>query len=401
MSYTRNIRLMYLISLTSGLSFAASLVVPFFTENGLSQTQIMLLQTIFSVAIVLLDVPTGYVADRYGRAASLIAGSVAIGVGFMGYAAVHGFWQFAAAEIFLGLGFALLSGANEALVYDSLLADGRESYFRKYQANTQSLQFAAVVIAAPIGSLIASKYGIRPVIFIDGSVALLGTTACLLLREPPVQTSSEVDAAAAATHSPWASMRVVLRYCLHGHEQIPWLLLLSATLNGATYFGFWLAPVYYGSVGIPLAWFGVILAVRSGLKVVMSQSHGWVNRHVSDGRQLVAYSAMSVVAYLALAAVHQPVGILFLGLFDIVQALQGPLLSAKLHAVTPSHIRAQVMSVASLCRRGVYAVLGPLLGFSIDRSVGVGFLLAAMIFTALLWLSLVKLRQKGVFMAPV
>jgi len=404
MSYKRNNILAYIMSVSTGLSFASALLVPFFMENGLNQTQIMLLQTIFSAAVVLLEVPTGYVADRYGRRASLMAGSLAVAVGFAGYASVDGFWLFAAAELLLALGIALLSGANEALVYDGMLADSRaqnvngsevdspKQTFRTFQANVQSLQFGTVMIAAPIGSLIAASHGIRSVLYIEAVIAVFGFACSFFLREPPIYTDPALEPGRTA----WSSMRQVFAYCLKGHEHIPYLILLGSSLSAVTYFGFWLAPAYYESVGIPLAWFGVILAVRSGLKVLLSQSHRLVGKILSDDRQLAIYSTLSVAAYLLLAVTQQPFGILFLGLFDVIQALHGPIISGKLHELTPSHIRAQVMSVASLGRRGMYALLGPLFGLGVDHSVPGGFVLAAVVFLPLCFVPLFKLRQKEV-----
>lgn len=402
MSYKRNTILAYILSITTGLSFASALLVPFFLENGLNQTQIMLLQTIFSTAVVGLEVPTGYVADRYGRRVSLLAGSIAVAAGFTAYASVEGFWLFAVVELLLALGFALLSGANEALVCDGMLADSRakngpnagfpKRALRTYLANVQSLQFATMMIAAPIGSFVAASHGIRTVLYMEAGLALAGIVSSYMLKEPPIYS----DPAFEPGRTAWSSMKQVFAYCLRGHAHIPYLILLGSSLSAVTYFGFWLAPAYYDSVGIPLAWFGVILAVRSGLKVLLSQSHRMVGRLLTDGQQLTIYSTLSVVAYLLLAVTQQPYGILFLGLFDIVQALHGPIISGKLHELTPSHIRAQVMSVASLGRRGLYALLGPFLGFGIDQSVSGGFAAAAIVFLPLCFIPLYKLRQKEV-----
>jgi MFS family permease len=386
MKYQRNTKLVYLITVASNLSFASALLVPFFTQGGLDQSQILWLQSIFSVAVVLLEVPTGYIADTYARALSLRLGSIMIGLGFLSYALMHGFLQYVFAEVILAIGVALTSGANAALVYDSIAADGLpDENFRKFQARSQGFGFAVVALTAPIGSLLASHVGIRPVIFLDGIIALAGFVAGLFLKEPPKLIRPK--------QKMLPSIRAVFTYCIKGHEQVPLLLVLGSAMSAATYFGYWLAPAYYTSVGIPLAWFGVILAVRSALKWALSFSQHRIDNRYSDRIQLTLYVVLSFVPYLVLAAVRLPVGIFALAAFDVVQSLQGPLVSHKLNQLTPSHIRAQVMSVANLSSRGMYAVLGPVFGLAVDHSIRLGMLLCAAAFAPLCIWPLVRLGR--------
>ncbi len=391
--YKTNIRLLYVLAVTRELTFASALLVPFFMENGMNQTQIMLLQTVFSLATVLLEVPTGYIADRYGRAMSLRLGSLAVCLGLMGYSLLHGFGQFVLVELLLALGVALLSGASEALAYDTLLSEDGQGNFRKFMATNQTISFAAVAVCAPLGSIFASHAGIRSVIFLDGAFAVLGFMAALRLREPPQHCTG----AEQALNHPFASMKSVVRYCLSGHEQIPLLIGLGASLSAVTYFGYWFAPVYFESVGIPLALFGFILAARSLLKAVLSQAVTRLSQHMSDKHQLWCFSAISVAVYLLLALIRQPWAIVFLAGFDLVQAMHGPLISERLHRLTPSNIRAQVGSVAALSRRGAYGLLGPLLGLGIDRSIVWGLVLCAAVFAGLCFGLLFKLQKKHVF----
>jgi fucose permease len=113
--------------------FAALSLVPlmvpvmvlFWEDNGLDTFDIYVLQAAFALASVLLEVPTGLVADRLGKRASLLSGQIAVAVGCVIYALGTGFWSFLVAEVVLALGVSLLSGADAALLYDSLQRLGR------------------------------------------------------------------------------------------------------------------------------------------------------------------------------------------------------------------------------------------------------------------------------------
>jgi len=139
----RNKRISYILTATLGIELSSALLVPFFDENGLNQTQIMLLQAIFSLAVVVAEIPTGYFADRFSHRSSMRLGAFMAVVSQMGYAFMHGFWQFAIVEIGLACGFSLLSGAQDALVYESILADHdadeRADKYRHFSANTDSV----------------------------------------------------------------------------------------------------------------------------------------------------------------------------------------------------------------------------------------------------------------------
>ena len=80
------------------------IVVPFYESNGLSMRDIMVLQGIYSVAIVILEIPSGYLADMIGRRKTLIIGALFGSMGFIVYSFSFGFIGFLVAEIILGIG---------------------------------------------------------------------------------------------------------------------------------------------------------------------------------------------------------------------------------------------------------------------------------------------------------
>lgn len=388
--YQRNIPKLYALRVLSGVVFANALIVPFFIERGLSQAEIMLLQSIFSVSVVLLEIPTGYVADHKSRKLSLQLATLAVTAGFFAYSLSEEFWQFAVCEVLLATGFALLSGAHEALFYDSLAAVKQQHLFRAKFARLYSLDFAMTAVAAPIGSVVAAHVGIAPVIMLDAVLALVGFMAASRLIEPPLQQSDEVG------RHPVRNMLQVLQFVLRGNRELGQLILLGAVLSAATYFGFWLMPVYLTEAGVPLSLFGFVVAARSLFKAVLSHIQPRVTRHLSDARQLQLYAALSVVSYWLLSSAVHPIAAMALLGFDVVQALQGPVISDLVHDRTPSHIRAQVLSVMSLARRAAYALLGPLVGVMVDWSLQRALFLIGVLFAIAFVAQLRWFRRGGV-----
>ena len=71
-----NIWKFYLFDIFGAMLFAVPIIVLFWQENGLSLTQIMILQSLFSIAMVILEIPTGYLADIYGRKNILLLSAI-------------------------------------------------------------------------------------------------------------------------------------------------------------------------------------------------------------------------------------------------------------------------------------------------------------------------------------
>src|SRR5512137_1383686 len=103
----------------------SAVLIPFFREWGhLSFVAIFALQAWFMLASFALEVPTGAVADRFGRKASVALAGLVLGTASALYASFPRLWVFALGELLFATGMALLSGADEALAYDSLKALG-------------------------------------------------------------------------------------------------------------------------------------------------------------------------------------------------------------------------------------------------------------------------------------
>ncbi|MFP3860730.1 MAG: MFS transporter [Bacteroidales bacterium] len=119
-SLQANIIKLYLIKISKWFMLFMPIIVLFYKNNGLSMQDIFTLKAAYSIAIVLLEIPSGYIADVLGRKKTLIIGAFLGFAGFLIYDFSFNFWGFLMAELVLGIGQSLISGADSALLYDSL-----------------------------------------------------------------------------------------------------------------------------------------------------------------------------------------------------------------------------------------------------------------------------------------
>jgi hypothetical protein len=163
-----------------------------FADSGLSTTQITSLLIIWSVVPVVLEVPSGAIADVLPRRALLTGAAVIRGAGFGLWVVAPCYASFAVGFVLWGGGSALESGTYESYVYDRLRAAGAAERYRTVIAGGRSaglvLNLAATVLAAPL--LAMAGFGLVGAVSVAacGAQALLGAT---LPRDPrpPARTA--------------------------------------------------------------------------------------------------------------------------------------------------------------------------------------------------------------------
>jgi MFS family permease len=167
---------------------AAVLILPFYTlmfaEHGLSPAQIGVIMASWSVTGLLLEAPSGVLADRISRRWLLGAAQALRCVGFAVWLAFPNFWGFLIGLMLWGLKSATLSGAFEAVIYDELKALGREVDYARVIGRTQSARFAGVMTAA-LGAAPISALGYPVLIWASVAAGLAASASALALPEAP------------------------------------------------------------------------------------------------------------------------------------------------------------------------------------------------------------------------
>ncbi|MBN2157429.1 MAG: MFS transporter [Candidatus Lokiarchaeota archaeon] len=189
--YARNIWLLYGISFFNGMHFVYALLIPYFVDwGGITFPQIMNLQSIYMITIFLTEIPLGVVSDCVSRKLSLSLGFLITIAAILFYSAIPRFFLFVIAEILWACATSLISGADRALMYDSLIkltwknkernSSNSVSVFGKYT----SFNLIGFLISAPIGTIISIYMGLRATMMfmiIPAGIAFIST---LFLIEP-------------------------------------------------------------------------------------------------------------------------------------------------------------------------------------------------------------------------
>jgi MFS family permease len=168
--------------------------------RGLSPAEYGRAQSVYYVCCVLFEIPTGVFADRFGRRASLLLGSLAVAASCLFFIVARDFGTFVMAEILIALSTAFVNGADSALLFDSFAAERREAEYPRAESLTSAVWLAATAIALPLSDLFLVRRG-DPVLayWATGICGLLSAVAAGAMIEPAVRrsfTAREITAGA-------------------------------------------------------------------------------------------------------------------------------------------------------------------------------------------------------------
>ncbi len=158
MSVEGNISKLYIIRCAKWFMLYMPIIGLFYADNGLSASQLFLVQAAYSFSSAVFAIPSGYFADVLGRKKTLIIGTILGAVGFLIYAQFHSFWAFFIAEAIMGIGESCISGTDSAMLYDSLLQSQNQQKYLKYEGRVTSFGCFAETFAELCGSAIASMF---------------------------------------------------------------------------------------------------------------------------------------------------------------------------------------------------------------------------------------------------
>jgi len=334
--------------------------VVFLQRKGLSLTQVGLLEGVAWTITASLEVPTGAIADRWGRKASIAVGASLYGLAMFLILAE------ALSPAFL-LGYALwnsstafVSGADSALLYDSLKADGRAAEAAKQSGRYAAVNQASQGIASLVGAAIAT-IDINLCFAICGILAFAAAALVLTIHEPP-RTSEDGERVGY-----WRNLGIAVRIAAR-RPVVRALVLLNATILTIPLVVYYvLLQPYSLGVGLPLAALGiVVIAVQLSTVVASWLAHRTEGRFALTSVVAVALAVLIGATVILAAAPSIPALALMLAV-ALVPALLTPLLSARLNDLIPSGQRATILSLGALLFELGLAVAMPLMLAFADR----------------------------------
>ena len=365
-----NLAKLSVIRLLFWMHFFSAVLTAFFTQwGGLTLSQVFLLNAWFMLWNFLLEAPTGALADALGRKWSLAGGCALGACACLLYVSRPSLPVFLAAEVVYAAAYTLMSGADDALAYESLRALGREAQSKAALARLESFKLCGIIVGALTGGFIAERWGLTAPLRAYAIPAALACILALTLEEPAAH--------GAARPSPWAALREGGRY-FAGHPVVRALTLESALTNALAWSLIWLFQPLLMRAGLPVASFGVVQALGCAGQIALLSGVGtWERLLGSKSRLLLLTGAGAGVFFLVLAHARSPwaVAPAIVGAFSLGLA-RLPLFSSYLNKHIEPQTRATVLSFSSMTRTCAIVLVNPVMGLLSDRSLDLALFVA-------------------------
>ncbi|MCX7772481.1 MAG: MFS transporter [Clostridia bacterium] len=365
----QNIKKEYLFQFIRNTSLSEGVWMLFLAARGMSLVQIGLLESVFHITGMLMEVPTGFIADRYGRRFSRVLGRV---MGFLSCIIMlssHSFWLFALGFVFTGLSYNLESGAGDALIYDTLTECGKQEEYMKVKGrNEVCFQLARLVSLVAGGAVATISYDLAYILTLFIHLAAFGIS--LTFTEPNVMKAAKPD-------SLIQHMGESLKAVWNNRGVLPLVLHLEvfSLLYTTLYFYF---QNFMKSQGYIEYQIGLILAATSVLGVIVSASAYKVENRLGDRKVVLLTGILPGLLFLAVAFTRaEPLALIILA---SVEGFMFVVFGDYINKRIPSEHRATLLSFEAMIFSVMMIVFFPLVGF---LSQHYGFKLAFGVIAAL------------------
>lgn len=363
--------LMLLNTLAASLIWGVNTL--FLLDAGLTNTEAFAANAFFTLGQVLFEVPTGIVADAWGRRISYLLGTFTLSASTLLYLLawqMHApFWVWSLTSILLGLGFTFFSGATEAWLVDALHYTGYTGTLESVFAKGQIVGGIAMLIGSVAGGFIAQitnlgvPYILRAVI-----LGLTFIAAYFLMKDLGFKPER--------SRHPLKDIQNIFKTSVDlglKNPPVRWVMLAAPFTTGVSFYAFYamqpyLLKIYGDAHAYGIA--GLAAAIVAGAQIAGGFAVPYLSRIFRRRTSVMVTGVIGSTVLLVVLGFTTNfwVAILLLVFWGLMFAATSPVRQAYLNGLIPSKQRATVLSFDSLMGSSGGVVIQPTLGKVADIS---------------------------------
>ncbi|MDY3068945.1 MAG: MFS transporter [Parabacteroides sp.] len=352
----RNLLSLYIIKLSKWFTLVMPVIVLFYEEQKLGLQDVFILKSIYSVAAVALEIPSGYIADVWGRRKTLILGCILFFLGYLCYSFTSTFQAFVVAELLLGIGQTMVNGADSALLYDTTAHYNKENLYLRYEGRITMIGNFAEAIAGVFGGLLAA-YSLRYPFYAQTLIAFSGIPAAFALRE---------FTSLGKIQNPVNEILRIIKYSLVTNKKLCYNIMYSGIIGAATLMMAWFVQPVLIHLETPTEWFGVIWTILNLTVGVAALYSDRVEKYFGMNKMNTLILLTIAGGYIVLAYNLTYAGLAVLFVFYIFRGFATPILKGYINQMTFSEMRATVLSIRNFIIRLMFAITAPFVGWLND-----------------------------------
>ncbi len=330
----------------------------FMQARGLSVTDIVLVEIVFVVCVVVLEVPSGAIADRHSRKYILALNVALFALSTLIWIFAHGVGVFVLGVVVASIHSALCSGTDTSFLYDTLKELGREDEYARIYGKAIFWGNLIAILADIIGGMTADYLGLVVPFWITLPFSGIAVLVALSFTEPDIhRTTGEMNY--------FRHIADTVRLLL-GNRSVVHLIVLSALLGATLRCMDEFGQLYYVKIGVPVFALGYLVAVGNGTIALGGRFAHHLNRFRRTHVFAVAI-LISAAGFLLVAATRSYAGVVFSFLPWLAYYFIYPLILSDFHRELPSGQRATGESFMNLCGKGMFVPIGFGFGYLADH----------------------------------
>ena len=363
-----NAKKLAIVSFFSNLYFYNHIGTLYQQTRGLNLFQVSSIWSVIVGTIFLAEIPTGILADKIGRKWSIVTALLLQTLGEIFYFFAKDYFTFVLIAILAGVGYAFLSGANEALIYDSLKAKDRESTMKKSMGLIGGAYHLAFFVAPLIGGLIVSQLVLSKflmAIFFTACSVFVALLISLTLEEPQNSYKHPEE-------SPFIIFKEGFNQ-VKSSSKLKWLIAISVLTSTFSNSLISLYQPYFSEASVPTFWIGASLSL-GGLLAFLIQNYAYLLEEKIGRTGFLVVTIWPGIMYLLIALVSLPAVLvpIFIFAYASMEA-KNPLLSAYKNEQINSKNRATVLSFINMFGSLYVALMSLVFGRIADYSISIAF----------------------------
>jgi MFS family permease len=352
----KNITKIYLLTSFSSFILVSPIIVLFMQSRSLSYKEIMLLQSIFAIAIVALELPTGILADKIGRKNTIVLSMLAFALSHIIFTFAHNFREFLISKILFSLSFALISGSKSAFIYETLKELGKEDSYKEVMGKIGFISYFWTAIGAIIGGLLA-KFSLDYAFYANIINLTIAPFIALTLKEPPLKKAEKNGINILKT-----SFKKIF---LNG-SNLKFIIFFSATVYAFNQGVYFLYQPYLKQSGIDLVYFGIIFALFQIVAGYSSKNAHKIENKIGLKNSFLLISLLVGISEIAMGFYIGFFGFIIIFAQQFVRGFKDVIISDVINKQISSENRATVLSIESLFQKILISITLLIIGYLAD-----------------------------------
>ncbi len=387
-SLKTSLKLIQVEIIITGALISMPIMVPFYNSIGMDQGQIGLSQTIFTLALLMLNIPTGWIADRFSRKICNAAGDLGAVIALLMYSQATCFFDVVVAEILFGVAVAFSQGADSALTKghtDLLDKEGKYGLFHRINTTNAIWRPIAQIIALTIGGIIGpANYSLA--IAVSSVPYFIGFVLSLIIRE-------EGERRVQQHKNPLKDMWQIVRETVIPNAKLRWLIVAFAAGGSITHVMIWALTPLMIAAGLPMQVVGagwVLNAAATTLGAMLAK------RYAPRLAKWQRFAIPAIVILSAMTIMTISLSIYTIWLYATLGAGYGwyaGVLIAMIQNETPGGNQSTAVSIAGTFSQLIYAPLVWFISWAGNIDIRYSLIATIIIFAPIMFITACKLKR--------